>query len=84
MENTRRSTIWEVLISKCPWYYQFEEMMCGSFTVLPPFLIESGHANWKTNTQDKLYHNQDIQKYQNWIYNGNNQDYRNDLEEKDY
>lgn len=45
MDNTRGSTIREVLLSKCPWFYQFEEIMCSSPTVAPPFLMESGHEN---------------------------------------
>ncbi len=53
MENTPGNTIREVLTQKCPWYYQFEEIMGGPSTVSPPFLIESGHANRKTNTQDE-------------------------------
>lgn len=64
MENTRGNTIREVLIQKCPWYYQFEEIMGGSPTVSPPFLMESGHANRETNTQDELYRDHDTQMYQ--------------------
>lgn len=35
---TRGNSIREVLIQKCPWYCQFEEIMSGSPTVSPPFL----------------------------------------------
>ena len=64
MENTRGNTIREVLIQKCLWYYQFDEIMGGSPTVSPPFLMESGHANRETNTQDELYRDHDTQMYQ--------------------
>lgn len=53
-------------------------------TVLPLFLIESGYANQETNIQDKLYCNQDTQQYQNLKNNGNNQDYKDDFEDKDF
>lgn len=31
--------------------------MGGFLTISPPFLMESGYANWETNTQNKLYRN---------------------------
>ena len=46
--------------------------MGGPPTVFPPFLMECGHANWETNTQDKLCRNHDTQRYQNWADNGSN------------
>lgn len=58
--------------------------MGGSSTFSPPFLMESGHANRETNTQDELYRDQDTQEYQDWIDNGNNQDHEDDLEDEDY
>lgn len=58
--------------------------MGGSPTVSPPFLMESGHADRETNTQDELYRDQDTQEYQDWIDNGNNQDHEDDLEDEGY
>ena len=63
MDNTRGSTIREVLLSKCPWFYQFEEIMGGSPTVAPPFLMESGHENRETVTTDAIYRNVDPELY---------------------
>ena len=40
-ESIGPQTIQEVLISKCPWYYEFEAITGGSPTVAPPFLMES-------------------------------------------
>lgn len=84
MENIRGNTIREVLIQKCPWYYQLEEIMGGSPTVSPPFLMESGHANRETNTPEELYRDHDTQQYQDWIDNGNNQDHKDDFEDEDF
>ena len=84
MENTRGNTIREVLIQKCPWYYQFEEIMGDSPTVSPPFLMESGHEDRETNVQDELNRNPDTQLYQDWVENGNNQDHEDDFEDEDF
>ena len=84
MENTRGNTIREVLIQECPWYHQFEEIMDGSPTVSPPFLMESGHASRETNTQDELYRDYDKQMYQDWMDNGNNQEHEDDFEGEDF
>ena len=40
-ENTRGETIKEVILKKCAWYYEFEEIMGDLPTITPPFLIES-------------------------------------------
>lgn len=59
-------TIQEVLISKCPWYYEFEAIMGGSPNVAPPFLMESENPDRETlSPQDDMY--TDTQEYQNWI-----------------
>ena len=40
-DNTRGETIKEVILKKCAWYYEFEEIMGDLPTITPPFLIES-------------------------------------------
>lgn len=52
-------TIQEVLISKCPWYYEFEAIMGGSPNVAPLFLMELENPDRETRSpQDDMY--QDI------------------------
>lgn len=40
--------IQEVLISKCPCYYEFKAMMGGCLNVAPPFLMESENPDRET------------------------------------
>ena len=62
-------TIQEVLISKCPWYYEFEAIMGGSPNIAPPFLMESENPDWETfSPKNDMYQDIDIQEYQNWIH----------------
>lgn len=72
------------MIQKCPWYYQFEEILGDSSIVSPLFLIESSHEDQKTNIQDKLNRNFDTQLYQDWVKNSNNQDLEDNFEDKDF
>ena len=64
--------IQEVLISKCPWYYEFEAIMGGSPNVAPPYLIESENPDRETfSSKDDVYQDLDTQEYRNWISNRN-------------
>lgn len=57
----------------------------GDFpTVSAPFLIESGHKDWKKNVQDKLNCNPNTQLYQDWVENCYNQDHEDGFENEDF
>lgn len=43
--NTHGETIKEVIIKKCFYYYDFEDVMGDSPTISPPFLVESIRSN---------------------------------------
>ena len=44
-DNTCGKTIREVLLLKCSFFYNFEEIMGDSPIITPPYLMESGHPN---------------------------------------
>lgn len=61
-------TIQEVLISKCPWYYEFGAIMGRSPNVAPLFFMKSENPDRETlSPQDNIYQDIDTQEYQNWI-----------------
>lgn len=60
-------TIREIFISKCPYYYQFEEIMGTSPNVAPPFLVESGHLDRIT---EEPIEDIDTQTYEKFIQAG--------------
>ena len=46
IDGTNFKTIKSYIRKKCPWYYEFEDLMDDNLnTVVPPFLIESGHPD---------------------------------------
>lgn len=52
--------------------------------VSPLFLMESSHKDWKINIQDKLNHNFNMQFYQDWVENSNNQDHKVSFVDKNF
>ena len=66
-ENTRGITIKEVLIKKCPFYYELEEIMEDLPTITPPYIMESerpGTAEGKEDAEDTEVENIDEEDYE--------------------
>ena len=61
-------TIREILISKCSYYYEFEEIMGTSPNVAPPYIVESGHPD--RVTLDEPSEDIDAQKYELFLQSG--------------
>ena len=63
-------TIREILISKCSYYYEFEEIMgtCTSPNVAPPCIAELGYPD--RVTLDDLLQDIDAQKYELFLQSG--------------
>lgn len=53
--NTNGKTIREVLLLKCSFYYEFEEIIGDSPTINPPFLIESGLPNHEAEVRESFF-----------------------------
>lgn len=66
-DNIYGKTIGEVLLLKCSFYYDFEEIMGDSPTINPPFLMESGHPNREAEVRENSLSDLDTQQYNRWI-----------------
>lgn len=71
-DNTHGKTIREVLLLKCSFFYDFEEIMGDSPIITPPFLMESGHPNREVEVGEESIHKDDLsnlntQQYNRWI-----------------
>ena len=61
-------TIQEILISKCSYYYEFEEIISTSPNVAPPYIAKSGHPDHVTI--DEPLGDIDTQKYELFLQSG--------------
>lgn len=41
-------TIWEIIILKCLYYYEFEEIKSTSKNICPPYIRKSGYLDYAT------------------------------------
>lgn len=79
-ENTGGETIREVLLQRCSWFYEFEEIMGDSPGIHPPFIMESGFEIRETSEPNRLYQDIDEESYDDWLEGGHDQDRSQGLE----
>lgn len=87
-DNTCGKTIREVLLLKCLFFYDFEEIMGDSPIITPPYLMESGHPNWDVEVKKASSHKDDMcnlntQQYNCWIDGDERVDPLSEREESD-
>lgn len=71
-DNTFGKTIREILLLKCSFFYDFEEIMGNSSIITPPFLMESDHPNREVEVREESIYKDDVsylntQQYNRWI-----------------
>lgn len=66
-DNTYGKTIREVLLLKCSFYYDFEEIKRDSPTINLSFLMESGHPHREAEVREESLSDLNTQQYNCWI-----------------